>query len=553
MTADLYIGLRLPRGFADQFPPDEERGEPHVTVVYAVDVEAPFETIRKVIEAVVAEHPPIALQLGGGEVEYLTGKKRPRAAVVPVESAALVALRHQLRGALADHSIETPQTYSEFAPHVTVAYVGDEDFVGPVPTGLCVAVDVEVRFGDEVAALNLGQSDKFAARVEPRELRWGADLEEDAKRRAAGVRIPDGWVIGKPFRCLATGEVYQRVSAKAPSGRRFAAGERRSQPITREHLESIILAFDAGEEVPINWDHKPPSMGTVVAAWLVDGGESLAVVPAYNPTLSALVARSSGALWSSPEINWGAVHHPATGARLGTMLMDGLALTDHPAQAHTKLDRVRLNTPRGDDAPPNGAEEAPDMEETNKLLAALLAANQENGKLLSAIMDKLAGGEASDGEDAPEASPDEGAASMSSGVSATDVEQIVTAAIGGLKLEHQEQLTKLQGEVRLAQAKGEFAELMAARLVQSSDETRFLADHRRAHAEEATDEDRELLAEWRKRSPLAPAERTSHGHSDPNVDTDPMSPAAIHKLATEQYGGDYAKAAAAQFKAHRGR
>ncbi|MCA9557701.1 MAG: hypothetical protein KC583_03955, partial [Myxococcales bacterium] len=210
-----------------------------------------------------------------------------------------------------------------------------------------------------------------AARAELRALRFGDDLDTDAAQRMAAIDLeglPEGWIIGRPFRCLAAGAIYQRVESS-----RTGAGEMRGAPITPEHLASIVRAFEAGEEVPINREHRREAPeGTVLAAWLVDGGQALAVLPAYTAALAAHVSRSSGCLWSSPEIAWGDTHDPASGERLGSMLMDGLAITATPAQKHTKIDRVRL----GADAPTTRATLAPNEEtdmELEQFMTAVLA------------------------------------------------------------------------------------------------------------------------------------------------------------------------------------
>ncbi len=155
----------------------------------------------------------------------------------------------------------------------------------------------------------------------------------------------------------------------------------RGQPITPEHLQSIVRVFESGEAIPVNREHnrKTPE-GDVIAAWLVDGGQSLAVLPAYAPEMAAYVARSSGALWSSPEIAWDTAHDAATGEVLGSMLMDGLAICSHPAQAHRKLDRVRL----GADEPTNRAEMAPNDEERSEM-------DEEMKAILEGIISRLDG------------------------------------------------------------------------------------------------------------------------------------------------------------------
>ncbi len=559
---DLYLGIRLPEACAAQYPPDEQRGAPHVTLCFSPECTAPFADVLEVVEAVARAAKPVPIRLGS-TVEYL-GDTEQRAAVLLVDDPGPVAtLRDWLRAALAARGIPTPETHPEFIAHSTVAYVGAGEYSGPLPSGGCTAMALEVALGDARAVLELGRGrENLAARVPYRELRWGVDLEAEAGRRTHGIELTDGWVLGKPFRCLATGEIYQRVAATVMAGakRRHIPGGERRGTITREDLAAIVAAFDAGQEIPINLEHRPPSAGTVVAAWLVDGGESLAVAPAYNPGLAEYVAASSGAIWSSPEIAPGPSFHPATRQLLGSILMDGLALTRNPAQAHEKLDRVRLSDPRADHPTTDGSEEGPDMEEIQQLKDMMAAGFAALGDQLEACLAamKPAGeepaGEEPAGEEMPGGSP---MASLSQGtadganLSQGKIEQVIQHALAAATIEHKTQLAALQARLDLADGERGFAELLASRTVSPTDRTRYLADHRRAHSPNATDEDRELFAEWGKREALVPAERTSHGLSQGTVD--PLSPAAIHQLATEKFGGDFAKAAAAAYRSSRGR
>ncbi|MCB9553524.1 MAG: WYL domain-containing protein [Myxococcales bacterium] len=181
-----------------------------------------------------------------------------------------------------------------------------------------------------------------------RTLRFGEDLEAEADRRCAGLSIPDGWVLGKPFRTLATGKIFCRWT-----------GKQRGQDITAEDLAAAVAVFESGEGIGVDKDHdvaKPD--GTVVAMWVVDDGDrqSLAVVPIYGPRMAAYVADSSGSLYSSPEVIWTTVHDPRTGEPVGGMRVHTLAITADPAQAHRVLDRVRLTDDTARHRPPEDKE-----------------------------------------------------------------------------------------------------------------------------------------------------------------------------------------------------
>lgn len=376
----LYIGLTLPDELARRFPHDVQRGDPHVTVLYCAEIEASADDIMSAITSAVDGMGPVPITLSD-EVIQLGEADAPVAAVTLDNDLRLRLLRLAIRAELEARGIDHPQTHPEFTPHATIRGLSSGETIDNVkaPAGsasvgvLTVRIDgVEhlVTLGPARAQLTAGVP---AARVELRSMRWGQDLQAEADIRSVGVEVPAGWIIGRPFRCLAVGEIYQRVN-----GSRVDGGEMRGQPITPEHLASIVRVFESGEAIPVNREHlRECPEGDVIACWLVDGGQSLAVLPAYAPGMAEYVAKSSGALWSSPEIAWDTAHDAATGEVLGSMLMDGLAICSHPAQAHRKLDRVRL----GADEPTNRARMAQDTEES--------IVDEEIKGLFEAIMKRL--------------------------------------------------------------------------------------------------------------------------------------------------------------------
>lgn len=257
-----------------------------------------------------------------------------------------------------------------------------------------------------------------------RELRLGADLEQEAARRLAGVQVPEGFEVGKAFRCAADGEVFCRWS-----------GKKRGASITRADLEDSVAIWETGEEIGIDKDHdvERPD-GVVLAMWVVNDGDrySLAVLPAYGPRLAAYVRASSGALWSSPELVWGDVYDPRTGARVGGMRVHSLAICASPAQAHRVLDRVRLSDSRGHGTRPLAEGVPPDApapteentvdEETKALLATIVAR-----------LDKIEGAKGKD-EGKEEASAEMGDAARAA-LSARGGADEVTAKVAALEAE----------------------------------------------------------------------------------------------------------------------
>lgn len=219
-------------------------------------------------------------------------------------------------------------------------------------------------------------------------LRFGRDLEAEAQRRMPDVDLPDGWVVGSAFRTLVTGDIYCRWT-----------GKRRGKPITEADLRDAVAIFETGEQVGIDVNHNTDEPdGTVLAMWVVDDGDrhSLAVLPAYGPRIAAFVAKSSGSLWSSPEVIWGPVHDPRTGQLAGQMRVHSLAVTPDPAQATRVLDRVRLSARGGTDPlpPSEGEDSSPGpeerMEEFKEAMAAMAAQLAAFGERIGKIEERMA-------------------------------------------------------------------------------------------------------------------------------------------------------------------
>lgn len=180
-------------------------------------------------------------------------------------------------------------------------------------------------------------------------------LTPPPNQRAAGDLY-----VGQPFRTTATGRVFCRHS-----------GEESGRPITPMLLDDACRYFEAGEEIPLTWEHDPQrTLGRVLALWVVDDGDrhSLAVLPGLTPEGQIYVQERGGVLWSSPHLQWGSFHNPRTGAPVGGLRVKAVGLTTSPAQSHAVLDEVRLaerNTPG-----------APAMDDLLKMLAAAGAGDE---------------------------------------------------------------------------------------------------------------------------------------------------------------------------------
>lgn len=146
------------------------------------------------------------------------------------------------------------------------------------------------------------------------------------------IELDEGWTLGKPFRIARVGLVYDRITGKA----------RIPRAVTREDLADAVRVA-AVHRPSLDVDHAEwEPQGAVVAMALVDDGDAIAILPAYNPSLAAYVDRCSGALWSSPVMVFKPYHSPATGERLGGYYIRSVAITSDPATLHANLDPVSL-------------------------------------------------------------------------------------------------------------------------------------------------------------------------------------------------------------------
>lgn len=227
-----------------------------------------------------------------------------------------------------------------------------------------------------------------------------------------GAELDEGWSLGQPFRIARVGLVYDRSTGET----RFP------RPLTQDDLIDAVAVAKVHRPA-LDVDHAEwEPQGAVIAMALVDDGDALAILPAYNPALAAYVERCSGALWSSPVMIFQDYHHPGTGERLGGFWVRSVAITSDPATLHANLDPVSLAATRDPGVigaavrltdetvdPPIPTQKATtqerlmDPEELKAMLDAILARLDGLEKAISTLQD----GKAEDSEAEAEAPAEE--------------------------------------------------------------------------------------------------------------------------------------------------
>jgi hypothetical protein len=158
------------------------------------------------------------------------------------------------------------------------------------------------------------------------------------------------WIIGKPFKTLALGTIYSRVSA---SENNVNKGKPLSNEISIDILKEIDKVYRITKEknpVIIDWNHNSSSetanpLSSISYGEIIDmevREDGLWVTPAYTKQGAEIVKMSEGSLWSSPEFLLGKIYDRETGSLIGTAQMLAVTLTNRPAQPHNKIDRVSL-------------------------------------------------------------------------------------------------------------------------------------------------------------------------------------------------------------------
>lgn len=173
-----------------------------------------------------------------------------------------------------------------------------------------------------------------------------------ALRYAGAAPVPEGMTVGRPFRSLLTGITYGRFTGQpfddAPA-------------LTRAHLEDmarLIRERRVEDPVVIDFDHgtrlgetpeQRVTLGQIIDAWVTEdtgcaAEACLVLVPAFNAHGRALVERSAGALWSSPEYTVRTIYDRLEpGLILGTAMVLAVSLTPRPAQTQAGIDAVMLS------------------------------------------------------------------------------------------------------------------------------------------------------------------------------------------------------------------
>lgn len=212
------------------------------------------------------------------------------------------------------------------------------------------------------------------------------------------------------------------------------------------------------------------------------------------------------------------------------------------AQAALALNLIDAIGTRADALAPRT--EAPvEKEELEQKIADLESENAELKKDLDETKAKLDAMDDDQGDDTDDADDaDKADSKTEAAVDTKSLEAKIEAALRAQEARFEGRLTEMGAKVQRAEAEKCFADLLAKKLVAETERPRYLRDHRLAHAPDATQEDKDALAEYAARQPLAPSERTSHGHTQ--AGQDPLSPAAVQAHADEHFGGDYNRALA---------
>lgn len=339
---------------------------PHLTLVYSPAATGPVEVFIRAAGLAMLACPRGVLQTG--KVERFGDDLVPVALIDDSESQ-LTRARVALLDHLAAHGAKAPSTHEAFRPHITL----DESAIGDplgVPREQLVAQGFGVRLVDE--------EDEVLA-----DHRWPFDaspMAECPPPDPAVVRpAPAGHIVGRPMRIARVGQVHSR-RGEGTKGR----------ALTHQDLVDAARYFDqTGDAVPLDREHLESSPGGLaLAMYLVDEGQALAILPAYNAErpstcskcaagvcpnplhepLAEFVARQNGVCWPSPRILWGKATDAATGEVVGRCRIPNCAVTTKPATAHRAVDEARL------------AEETP----MDSLIAALKADPRMPASLLEA-------------------------------------------------------------------------------------------------------------------------------------------------------------------------
>lgn len=235
--------------------------------------------------------------------------------------------------------------------------------------------------------------------------------------------------------------------------------------------------------------------------------------PGFDEQMVAVTQAATEAI-----LNWVASRRGLTGD-LPSATGKGAVLSAKRALSMQLIDAIG---PRADALAPTTEDDMTE-EEQKKYDAAIEAVEKANEEI-EALKKKL---------DAMDKADDE-----------ANVEARIRVALDAMQSKFDGELATVRADSEAralkAEATAEFERMLARRTVSETDRSRFMRDHRLATQADATDEDKAILAEWGNRQPLAPTERTSHGHTA--AGDDPFSPANIQAHADKHHDGDYTAA-----------
>lgn len=145
--------------------------------------------------------------------------------------------------------------------------------------------------------------------------------------------LPPGTMLGKPFRCFASGKVFCRYTGVQMGPK---------EGWTPDHVRAMVTYFyKLGEPVGIDLDHMSfLGSGEVLGLYTKDetegdlaGHTSLWAVPAYNRLGMEVVSHAHGErLYTSPTISLQPTYDPRTGEEIPPGVFLSVALTFSPAQ-----------------------------------------------------------------------------------------------------------------------------------------------------------------------------------------------------------------------------
>jgi 2'-5' RNA ligase len=131
--------MPLPAELTKQFPRTRgtDKSVPHVTFLYIGEVAPEQEpTVVDIINRNLSKLGPVRATLSG--LEYFINQHGQKIAHVEVSfNVDMAAVRRKVRRELMDAGVDVQDSFQQYCPHSTLAYLDDLDaeWLGPVPTG----------------------------------------------------------------------------------------------------------------------------------------------------------------------------------------------------------------------------------------------------------------------------------------------------------------------------------------------------------------------------------------------------------------------------------